>query len=525
MSLPQVAIVGRPNVGKSSIFNWLVGRRLAIVDDVAGVTRDRMIHVIEHDARYFEIVDTGGIGINDVDNLSQEIDDQIDHALQTAALIVFVVDIQNGATPLDEKVADRLRSERKPILLVCNKADNDKFEMEASEFYRFGLGEPVVISSKENRRKQRLLDSILAALPEETEPSEIQEPQMKMAIVGRRNVGKSTFINSLTGQPRCIVSEVAGTTRDSIDVRFELDGKTFVAIDTAGLRKGKSVRTDIEFYSTHRAKRTIRYADVVLMFFDSSSRVSKVDRQLCKYIDDQFKPCIFVVNKWDLMAEHMPTQTWADYLRDQFRSMWNVPIAFITADTGRNIKKLTNHAQMLFKQSRTRVSTPRLNKIIKKALLKNPPPVASRKRPKVYYAVQIGIQPPTIVLKCNNPDSFSKSYQRYLLGVLRDSLSFGEVPIRMFLEKRETNDKIARTISPDLDTPRLSLDEADLESNEEFNDESELHDLTSAGDEMAIELEPAADDYQSAYTSSASETDETAPLPPSSPSDPGNASG
>ena len=469
MKLPQVAIVGRPNVGKSSIFNWLVGRRLAIVDDVAGVTRDRMIEVIERDGRYFEIVDTGGIGINDVDNLSHEIDEQISHALNSADLIMFVVDSRTGPTPLDEHVSDRLRSVRKPILLVCNKSDNDLLEVEANEFFSYGHGDPLAISSKENRRKQQLLDRIVAALPpqSELEDESAAESEMKLAIVGRRNVGKSTFINALTGEPRCIVSEVAGTTRDSVNVRFELDGKAFVAIDTPGLRKGKSVRTDIEFYGTHRAKRSIRYADVVLMFFDSSSRISKVDRQLCNYIDEQFKPCIFVVNKWDLMADHMPTQTWADYLRDHFRTMWNVPIAFVTAQSGRNVKKLINHAQMLFKQSQERVSTSKLNKLLRRALIHNPPPLVSRRRPKVFYAVQIGVQPPTIVLKCNNPDCFTNSYRRYLLGVFRDHLEFGEVPIRLLFENRSSSDR--RPIElPDAasDGKELSLDETSWDAEE-----------------------------------------------------------
>ncbi len=453
MRLPQIAIVGRPNVGKSSIFNWLVGRRLAIVDSVAGVTRDRMIQVVEHEDQYFEIVDTGGIGINDVDNLTTEIDEQINFALTQADAVVFVVDTKEGITPLDEEVLRRLRAIDKPVQLVCNKADNDDLELQASEFFRLGLGEPLPISAKENRRKVRLLDALLKLVEGWTDESDTPEQAiMKMAIVGRRNVGKSTFINAITGQPRVIVSEVAGTTRDSIDVRFELDGKTFIAIDTPGLRKGKSVRTDIEFYSTHRAKRSVRHADVVLMFFDSSSRISKVDRQLCNYINEQNKPCIFVVNKWDLMADHMPTERWADYLRDNFSNMWNVPIAFVTALTGRNVKRLINHAQMLFKQSRERVSTPRLNKLIKRALQHHPPPIVSRRRPKIYYAVQVAIQPPTIVLKCNNPDAFPKSYRRYLLGVLRDELSFGEVPIRLLLEKRKPSE------AKQSDIPEIDVD-------------------------------------------------------------------
>lgn len=443
MSLPQVAIVGRPNVGKSSIFNWLAGQRLAIVDHVAGVTRDRMTRVIEYDERYFEIVDTGGIGINDVDDLSDEIEEQINYAIQTAEILMFVVDTKEGITGLDERIAKRLRGCDVPIMLVANKVDHEKYDIDTSEFFRLGLGEPLIVSAKNGRNKYALLDHICKAMGDLTDlPLEtVEEPEMKIAIVGQRNVGKSTFINTLLNEPRMIVSEVAGTTRDSIDVRFEMDGKSFVAIDTPGLRRNKSVRTDIEFYSTHRAQRSVRYADVVLMFFDASRRISKVDRQLCGYIESYHKPCIFVVNKWDLMADHMVTERWSDYLRDNFTSQWNVPIAFITGKTGKNTKMLLNHAQMLFKQSRDRVSTSELNRIVRLALENHPPPLNSRgKRARIYYATQIGVAPPTIVMKCNNPDSFSKSYRKYLLGVLRDTLNFGEVPIRLILEQRSSTD-------------------------------------------------------------------------------------
>lgn len=449
--LPQVSIVGRPNVGKSSIFNWLVGRRLAIVDDMAGVTRDRMKHLLNHEDRYFEIVDTGGIGINDVDELDEEIEHQIEIGIQGADLLLFVVDAKAGPIGLDQRVAKRLRALDKPVLLVANKCDGDNWEVAANEFFSLGFGEPLVCSAKNNRKKTNLIDAIVENLPpqEEIDAKELKRPEMKFVLVGRRNVGKSTLINTLVESDRMIVSEVAGTTRDSVDVRFEMDGKAVVAIDTPGLRRGKSVRTDIDFYGTHRAHRSIRHADVTLMMFDAGKRISKVDRQLVHYIEQNQKPCIFVVNKWDLLAEHMPTERWVDYLHDNFTSLWNVPIAFITAQTGKNCKRLLNHAQMLFKQSRSRVSTPKLNRILKEAIVRHPPPMGSnRRRPKIFYAAQIGISPPTIMLKCNHPDSFAKTYQKYLLSVLRDSLDFGEVPIRLVLEKRkhsESDNEIHQT--------------------------------------------------------------------------------
>ncbi|MCH2178210.1 MAG: ribosome biogenesis GTPase Der [Mariniblastus sp.] len=443
MSIPQISIVGRPNVGKSSIFNWLAGRRLAIVDDMAGVTRDRMTFLLQEKDRYFEIVDTGGIGINDVDELDEEIEQQIELGIQGADVLMFVVDARDGFTSLDQSVARRLRNLEKPVFLVANKCDGENWEIQSNEFFKIGMGEPVAVSAKNNRHKSDLLNTILENLPSADArlAKDIEAPEMKLAMVGRRNVGKSTLINTITESDRMIVSPVAGTTRDSVDVRIEIDGKSFVAIDTPGLRRGKSVRTDVEFYGTHRAHRTIRHADVILMMFDCSQRISKVDRKLCSYIESYYKPCILVVNKWDLMADHMATERWADYLRDNFGSLWNAPIAFITGKDGRNVKKMLNHAQMIYKQSLDRVATPKLNKIVQAALEHHPPPIANRRRPKIYYATQIGVQPPTIVLKCNDPNAFPKSYRKYLLGVLRDTLSFGEIPIRMVLEKRGSSDE------------------------------------------------------------------------------------
>jgi GTP-binding protein len=445
MALPKVVIIGRPNVGKSSIFNWLAGRRLAIVDDVAGVTRDRMIHLLRHNEVFFEIVDTGGIGINDVDDLSDEIEDQIQLAMDSADVILFVVDTRSGTLALDREVARRLRYIDKPIICVANKTDEPEMDPEADEFYGLGRGKLVRVSALQNRNRDLLLDMISKRVPQLTDEElmneNIEPSEMKIALVGRRNVGKSTFINSLTQAERMIVSEVAGTTRDSVDVHFELDGKSFIAIDTAGIRKRKSVRTDVEFYSTHRAQRSIRRADVTLMFFDCSQRISQVDKQLCKYIADNYKACIFVVNKWDLMVEHMPTERWVTYLRDTFQTMWHVPIAFITGQTGKNMKALLNHAQMLFKQSRQRVSTSYLNRLIRGAVERQPPPVFKNRRPKIYYCTQVSTEPPTIVIKCNNPNAFAPDYRRYLLSVLRDQLEFGEVPIKMYLQRREQSDE------------------------------------------------------------------------------------
>lgn len=440
MGVPQVVIVGRPNVGKSSIFNWLAGKRLSIVDDQPGVTRDRVSFLLEERDRFFEIVDTGGIGIDDVDDLTEEIEEQIEAGIESADVILFVVDTRAGITPLDQEVAKRMRYVDKPVICVANKADHANLDPQADEFYRLGRGKIVKVSTRENRGKDELLSMILERLPSDTEPSP-EEPVMKVAIVGRRNVGKSTFVNTLAKAERMIVSEVPGTTRDSVDVLFELDGKVFIAIDTPGLKRSKSVKTDIDFYSTHRAQRSIRRADVVLLFFDATQQISKVDKQLCMYIADNFKPCVFVVNKWDLMHSHMTTDRWVQYLRDTFRSMHHVPIAFITGQAGKNVKALLNHSQMLFKQSLSRISTGELNRMVRAALERHPPPMFGSTTPKVYYATQVSAQPPTLVLICNNPRAFPPTYRRYLLGVLRDQLSFGEVPLKLYLKRRRTGDE------------------------------------------------------------------------------------
>jgi GTP-binding protein len=445
MGIPQVVIVGRPNVGKSSLFNWLVGKRLAIVDNTAGVTRDRLTYLMCVENRYFELVDTGGMGIKDVDNLTADIEQQIDMALESADVVLFVVDTRDGLVPLDQEVARRLRYVDVPTLCVANKTDAISMDAQADEFYRLGRGKLVRVSAKENRGRQELLDLIVERLPpDDALAPPPAEATMKVAIVGRRNTGKSTFVNTLAKAERMIVSEVPGTTRDSVDVRFELDGKAFIAIDTPGLRRAKSITTDIDFYSTHRAQRSIRRADVVLLFLDGTQNVSKVDKQLADYICENYKPCFFVVNKWDLLADTMPTEKWVTYLRDTFRTMWHVPIAFITGQTGKNVKALLNHAQMLYKQSLARVPTAELNKLVQAAVEGNPPPLERNRRPKIYYGTQVGVQPPTIVLFCNEPRLFKTPYRRYLLGVLRDHLPYAEVPIKLYLRRSEEGSSGAR---------------------------------------------------------------------------------
>jgi GTP-binding protein len=448
MPVPQVAIIGRPNVGKSSILNWLAHKFVSVVDPTPGVTRDRVTYLMNEGDRYFELIDTGGIGIVDRDDLSEDVERQIQIGIDRADLILFVVDGKDGPLPLDQVVADRLRLIDKPKLLIVNKCDSPRTEDEVPQFYRLLNGPTVTTSVIGNRHRDELVAAILEHLPPPNEheaadgASLASEPELKFAIVGRRNVGKSTFINALASEERVIVSEIPGTTRDSIDVRFEIDGLRLLAIDTPGVRKKKSLANDVEFYGMVRAQKSIRRADIVFMFFDATETVSRVDKQLVDEIVSQYKPVIFVINKWDLAKqEHMDMERWGEYLSHQFASLRFAPMAFLTAKTGKNVHKLVNLAQSIFKQARTRVSTGELNRVVRAAVLRNRPPVRRNQTPKVYFAAQVATEPPTIVLKCNNPTLFDNSWRRYLLGVMREELPFHEVPIKLFLRQREQADE------------------------------------------------------------------------------------
>jgi GTP-binding protein len=438
LAVPVVAIVGRPNVGKSSLFNWLAGKRIAIVEPTAGVTRDRVTTQIKADDRLIDLVDTGGMGMPDRDHLTAQIQQQIETAIQQADLLLFVVDGRQGLVPLDEELAQKLRQAGKPFLCLVNKCDTPERDDQAADFFK--LGAPLCVSAQQRRGKPELLEQILKQLPRPGQEGETKEVSLKLAIVGRRNTGKSTFINQLARAERMIVSEVPGTTRDSVDIRFERDGKALVAIDTAGVRRKGSIANSIEFYSVARAERSIRRADVVLLFLDARMRISKVDKQLAGYILEQQKPAIFVVNKWDLMRP-MPTGRFGDYLRATFPSLDFVPIAFITAKDGKNVQTVLNLAQNLNKQAGARVSTGELNRVLRHALEQQSPPLRQNRRPKVFYATQVAAHPPTIVLFTNGPELFDNTYLRYLLKMFRDHLPFHDVPIKLYLRRKRRQDK------------------------------------------------------------------------------------
>jgi GTP-binding protein len=446
--IPQVAIVGRPNVGKSSLFNWLAGRRISIVDPTPGVTRDRITAPIQIGERYLEITDTGGMGIEDVDDLTGDVERQIQFAIDKASLLLFLVDIRSGPVPLDEEVANRLRGVNKPVLLIANKCDYPSLETQTGEFYKFGFGDVLCVSAKENRGKDQLIALIRKNLPPDDGSAPNTDEPLKLAIVGKRNTGKSTFINCLAQEERTIVSEVEGTTRDSVDVRFEKDGKSIIAIDTAGVRNRGSLRTDIEFYSLARAERSIRRADVVLHFFDAAKKISMVDKQLAGYVLENYKPAIFVVNKWDLLKEKIVTGEFADYLRKTFPSLDFVPMAFITAKDGKNVQQVLDLAQNLHKQANTRATTGDLNRVVKQAMLDSSPAVRGSRLPKVYYATQVSVLPPTIVLFTNGPKLFDRMYQRYLLKTLRDHFRFPDVPIKLYLRAKAPREEDVEDETP-----------------------------------------------------------------------------
>ena len=443
MSLPVVAIVGRPNVGKSSLLNCLVGRRIAIVDATPGVTRDRIstpLPIGTEPEKYVELVDTGGYGIEDTDDLTDEITGQINYAMSSAALILFMVDAREGVTPLDKSVAERLRHADRTVILVANKVDSPKVLTELGELHALGFGEPMVISATHQLGTDALLDAIAERVGPAAETAD--EPIMKLAIVGKRNVGKSTFINTLAGTDRVIVSETPGTTRDSVDVRFEMDGKSLVAIDTAGIRKRSKLADDIEFYSRHRAMRSIRRADVVMLMFDVVEPVGKVEKQLADYISGLFKPTVFVVNKWDLVPKDVTRDEYGPYLTRILPGLSYAPIVFTSATSGEGVREAVGLAGELFEQARRRVPTAELNAVMEEILAHHSPRSKfTGKPPKIYYATQIATAPPTIAAFVNHTDAFEPTFRRYLINQLRRRLPFPEIPIRLLFRPRRQRER------------------------------------------------------------------------------------
>jgi len=433
MALAVVAIIGRPNVGKSSLLNALAGRRISIVEPTAGVTRDRISAIIGRDERYFELVDTGGYGIIDPEEsgLSGHIEGQIQQAIESANLVIFMVDIRDGLVPLDEKIARLLHKKGLDVIGVANKADSPKIFAAASEFSRLGFGEFLCISAKNNVNKNALLDRIFEKLVA-SKSAKPAEPVMKIAIVGKQNTGKSTFVNAIVGSERVIVSEIPGTTRDAVDVRFEKDGKTMVVIDTAGIRKKSKITGNIDFYSYVRATGSIRRADIVLLLIDAIEPISQVDKKVASFIADEYKSCIIVVNKWDLAKNTTVTGAYEEYLTKVLPGLKYAPIAFTTATQAKNVQSVLDLAAELFKQTTTWIPTAKLNKAFE--IIKEQRPGAAKiGRPKTYYATQVAVNPVTILMFVNKPELFEENYRRYIISRLQELLPIAEVPVRLLV--------------------------------------------------------------------------------------------
>ncbi len=473
-SPPVVAIVGRPNVGKSSLLNALVGKRISIVQDMPGVTRDRIAMPLLIGDRYIELVDTGGYGFVDPDQLTEHIAHQIELAVAQAKLVLFVVDCSDGLTSADEEIAAMLRKRNARTVLVANKADGAKSDTILGEFARLGLGTPIGVSAINDRNINLVFSAIEQNVDLSEAPREMPAPQMMLAIVGKRNAGKSTLVNTIAELyeghgDRVIVSEIPGTTRDSVDVRFEKEGKTLIVIDTAGVRKKRHMATnDIEFYSFHRAQRSIRRADVVLMLIDGAEPVSEPDKKLAQYIGAQYKPIILVVNKWDITREKAREmdksgevddaelmEKYRKYLDEELKHVSYAPIAFVTARDGRNIQGVLDLAQHLFHQANERVTTHKLNTAIRKILVEKKPSTPNGRMARIYYVTQTQVAPPTIVLFVNNPAFLDAAYQRFMINRMREMLPYGEVPIRLIVRQRERR---AAAAEAPLDEPEESLD-------------------------------------------------------------------
>ncbi|AQQ10282.1 GTP-binding protein EngA [Sedimentisphaera cyanobacteriorum] len=441
MSLPKIAIVGRPNVGKSSLLNSLAGSMISIVEATPGVTRDRISILLEYEDIYFELVDTGGYGIFDNRELSSDINSQIDRAVKEADLVVFLVDIREGLTPLDEQIARLLRKNGSNVLLAANKADDAGMFSRAVEFMSLGFGEAVCVSAANNLNKSFLLEKITEKVGD-ISSEKPKDAFMKIAVVGKRNAGKSSFVNAVLGEERMIVSEVEGTTRDAVDVRFIKDGYPVTLIDTAGVRKKGKMSDSIEYYSYTRAEKSIRRADVVLFMIDAVLPSSQVDKKLARMITDYLKPCIFVINKWDKVLEEgydAEPEDFSDYLTETFPGLRHAPIAFTTATEGRNISSTLDLAKELYKQSTMCLPTSKLNEAMEVIRAQRTGKSDKGVFPKIYYATQVSVQPVSLLIFVNRPDLFDENYKRFMLNRLRDLLPVSEVPIKLMFRQHHSD--------------------------------------------------------------------------------------
>ena len=438
MSKPLVAIVGRPNVGKSTFFNRIVGQRISIVEDTPGVPRDRLYADAEWCGHSFTLIDTGGLEIKSEDVMWSHIRAQAQIAVETADVIVFMLDGKTGLTHEDYEVAAYLRKSRKPILLVVNKLDNNEQHL-LYDFYELGLGEPIGISAGQAKGLGDVLDEIVKLTGKyETEE---KEEALKIAVVGKPNAGKSSLVNKLLGYDRVIVSDIAGTTRDAIDTRIKIGDKEYILIDTAGIRRKRSVEEDLEQYSVMRSLGAVRRADVCLIVIDSSEELSEQDVKIAGYVHEQGKPSVVVMNKWDVVEKDTYTiEKYNRKLKEELKFMDYFIPTYVSAKTGKRVDNLIKLAERAYENASRRISTGLLNDVLREAILTNEPPSKNGKRLKIYYVTEVSANPPTFVIFVNDDTLMHFSYRRYLENALRRSFDFEGTPVRLIIRNKNEKD-------------------------------------------------------------------------------------
>lgn len=436
MANPLIAIVGRPNVGKSTFFNKVAGRKISITEDRPGVTRDRLYADSEWRGKVFSMVDTGGIEIRSEDTMWKEIKKQAEVAIDTAQVILFFVDGREGLTTSDCDVADMLRRSKKPVILAVNKID-EYSEEKVFEFYSLGLGEPFPLSAEHGTGIGDVLDEAVSWF----EKSETEEDDsIKIAVVGKPNAGKSSLVNKLLGFERSIVTNIAGTTRDAIDTKFTYDGKNYTIIDTAGIRKKSKVEDDVEYYSVMRAFDAVRRADVCLLVVDSEDGLTEQDTKIIGYVHEQGKPSVIVMNKWDLIEKDTNTiNKFENKLKEDLKFMDYFKSVYISAKTGQRTEKIISLVDEVYAHSHYRVATGTLNDVISDAVRSNEPPSYNGRRLKVYYSSQVAVAPPTIVLFVNSTNLLHFSYERFLENTLRKAFDFSGTPIKIITREKKSD--------------------------------------------------------------------------------------
>jgi len=434
VSKPIVAIIGRQNVGKSTLLNRVAGKPIAITADLPGTTRDRIFANVLWQGGEFTVVDTGGLELKPRSTIAQEVKEQVEVAITEADVITFLVDVRNGVMPSDLEIADMLRQAGKPTVLAANKADNVKFESEVVEFYELGLGEPLAISAYHGRGTAELLDRIISLLPTPP-PAEIEPEVMKVAVVGRPNVGKSTLLNALLGSERAIVDEAPGTTRDAIDTLFDFDGQGVLLIDTAGIRRRGRLGTGVERYSVIRALRAIDRADIALLVIDATEPLTAQDMHIAGYIQQAAKGIVLIVNKWDLSVVKSTTQC-NRYIRSQLKFMTYAPVLYVSAKFGQGMDKVMPQVFKVYQERLKRLTTAEVNSVVQQAVAAHNLPRIGSKRLKILYATQAEVNPPTFVFFVNDTELIHFSYQRYLENKLRQWFGFAGTPLRLIFKTR-----------------------------------------------------------------------------------------